>query len=90
VLALLLLYEKPKLQRRSKTVEDVSVVAAILFGLWVFFVTARRNNNTSLTEQSLPKSDSAASPSSESDTWSFEPESSDQGAIEQSDHWVLH
>ena len=48
--------------------EDVSVVAAILFGLWVFFVTARRNNNTSLTEQSLPKTDSAVSPSSETDT----------------------
>ena len=69
--------------------EDVSVVAAILFGVWIFFVTARRNNNTSLTEQSLPQNDSAVSPPSETDTWSFEPESSDRKAVEQADHWVL-
>jgi hypothetical protein len=74
------------LKGRPQTVEDVSVVAAILFGLWVFFVTAGRNNNTSLTEQSLPKTDSAVSPSSETDTWSFGPESSDRSAVEQPDH----
>src|ERR1044071_5170818 len=77
------------LKGRPQTVEDVSVVAAISLGLWVFFVTAGRNNNTSLTEQSLPKTDSAVSPSSETDTWSFGPESSDRSAVEQPDHWVL-
>ena len=67
---------------------DVSVVAAILFGLWVFVVTSR--SRRTMPEPPLPKSDSAASPSFESDTWSFEPESSNQGAIERRDHWVLH
>jgi hypothetical protein len=75
--------------KETVTVEDVSVVAAILFGVWVFFVTARRNNNTSLTEQSLPKSDLSGSPSSETDSWSFAPESGDRSAVEQTDHWVL-
>lgn len=71
--------------------EDVSFAAVILIGVWVFFVTARRrNSNTSLTEKSAPERELADAPSSESDTWSFEPESNDRGAIEQSDHWVLN
>jgi hypothetical protein len=70
-------------------VEDVSVVAAILFGLWVFFVTARRNNNTSLTEQSGIKSEPADVKWLEVDSWSFGPESSDQSAVEQNGPWVL-
>ena len=58
--------------------EDVSLGLAILFGVWVFFVTAR----TRRTEQS-------SSRPLELDTWSFDLELSDRSAIEQEDHWVL-
>ena len=58
--------------------EDVNFGLTILFGVWIFFVTAR----TRRTEQS-------SSRPLELDTWSFDLELSDRSAIEQEDDWVL-
>jgi hypothetical protein len=69
--------------------EDVSVVAVILIGLWVFFVTSRRNrNHTSPADRPLPETAPAHSLSSEI-TWNFNLESSDSSGIDQGDRWVL-
>jgi len=72
-------------------VEDVNFGLTILFGVWIFFVTARphRTNNSSQTDQPFLKHGPAELRPSETDNWSFEPESSDRRAIEQGDHWVL-
>jgi hypothetical protein len=67
-------------------VEDVNFGLTILFGVWIFFITARplHKNHSSQPQQPLP-----SLAVSESESWSFEPESSDQSAIEQGDHWVM-
>jgi hypothetical protein len=67
-------------------VEDVNFGLTILFGVWIFFITARplHKNHSSQPQQPLP-----SLAVSESESCSFEPESSDQSAIEQGDHWVM-
>ena len=71
--------------------EDVNFGLTILFGVWIFFVTARphRNNNSSQADQPFLKHGPAELRPSETDNWSFEPESSDRNVVEPEDHWVL-
>ena len=71
--------------------DDVSFGLTILFGVWIFFVTARphRNNNSSQADQSFLKHGPAELRPSETDNWSFDLESTDRNVVEQKDHWVL-
>jgi len=59
-------------------VEDVNFGLTILFGVWIFFVTARTRRTEQTSSRPL-----------ELDTWSFDLELSDRSAIEQEDDWVL-
>ena len=70
--------------------EDVSFAAAILIGLWVFFVTGRasRNNNTSPALLQLREWEPVDAQSLETETWSFDPKAG-ESAIGQADRWVL-
>ena len=58
--------------------EDVNFGLTILFGVWIFFVTARTRRTEQTSSRPL-----------ELDTWSFDLELSDRSAIEQEDDWVL-
>ena len=58
--------------------EDVNFGLTILFGVWIFFVTARTRRTEQTSSRPL-----------ELDTWSFDLELSDRSASEQEDHWVL-
>jgi len=71
--------------------DEVSFGLAILIGAWGFFVTAqpRRRKHGCQGEQRLPKDYLQGITTSESENWSFEPESSDRNAIEQGDRWVM-
>ena len=67
---------------------DISLGAAILIGLWVFFVTARAGRETSThLGRSLTLRDLGASPAM--DDWSFDPSKDEAGLTEQADGWVL-
>ena len=58
--------------------EDVNFGLTILFGVWIFFVTARTRRTEQTSSRPL-----------ELDTWSFDLELSDRSASEREDHWVL-
>ena len=58
--------------------EDVNFGLTILFGVWIFFVTARTRRTEQTSSRPL-----------ELDTWSFDLELSDRSASEQKDDWVL-
>jgi len=59
-------------------VDDVSFGLAILFGVWVFFVTARTRRTEQTSSRSL-----------ELDTWRFDLELADPNVVDQEDRWVL-
>ena len=58
--------------------EDVNFGLTILFGVWIFFVTARTRRTEQTSSRPL-----------ELDTWSFDLELGDRSASEREDHWVL-
>ena len=58
--------------------EDVNFGLTILFGVWIFFVTAQTRRTEQTNSRPL-----------ELDTWSFDLELSDRSASEREDHWVL-
>jgi hypothetical protein len=69
-------------------VDDISWGAAILIGIWIFFVTARPARETRRGQsRSLPLRDLGASEAI--DDWSFDPSKSDGTVIEQAEGWVL-
>jgi len=72
-------------------VDDVSFGSAILSGAWGFFVTVRpfHKDNRSSPQRSFPANSTAGLTRSENESWTFDPESSDHSAIEQSDRWVM-
>jgi hypothetical protein len=60
-------------------VEDVNFGLTILFGVWIFFVTARTRRTEQTSSRPL-----------ELDTWSFDLELSNRSAAsEREDDWVL-
>ena len=68
--------------------DDISFGAAILIGIWIFFVTAipareiSRGQSRSSTLRDLGAS-------SAMEEWSFDPSQIDGAVIEQGDRWVL-
>jgi hypothetical protein len=68
-------------------VDDISLGAAILIGIWIFFVTARPARETRAQSRSLTLRDLRGSPAL--DEWSFDPSKSDGSLTEQADGWVL-
>ena len=74
--------------RRRLAVDDVSLGAAVLIGIWIFFVTARPARETNrLQSRSLTLRDLGGSPAL--DEWSFDSSKIDGAATEQADGWVL-
>ncbi len=68
--------------------DDISLGAAILIGIWAFFLSARPVHETSRRQsRSLALRDLGASPAM--DDWSFDPSKSDGMVTEQADSWVL-
>ena len=68
--------------------DDISWGAAILIGIWIFFVIARPARETRRGQsRSLPLRDLGASEAI--DDWSFDPSKSDGTVIEQAEGWVL-
>jgi hypothetical protein len=83
-----LLHFHEKSSTEANGVDDISLGAAILIGIWIFFVTARPARETRRGQsRSLPLRDLGASQAI--DDWSFDPSKSDGTVIEQAEGWVL-
>ena len=68
--------------------DNISLGAAILLGIWIFFVIARPACETSKRQsRSLTLRNLGGSPAT--DDWSFDPSKSDGAVTEQADGWVL-
>ena len=68
--------------------DDISFGAAILIGIWIFFVTAIPASETS-RGQSRSSTLCDLGASSAMDEWSFDQSQIDGAVIEQADRWVL-
>ena len=68
--------------------DDISLGAAILIGIWIFFVTTGPARETS-RRKSRPLTLRDLRASSAMDDWSFDPSKSDGTVTEQADGWVL-
>jgi hypothetical protein len=69
-------------------VDDISLGAAILIGIWIFLVTAipARETSRDLSRSSTLRDSGSASAM---DEWSFDPSQIDGAVTEQVDRWVL-
>ena len=68
--------------------DEISLGAAILIGIWIFFVTARPARETNKAQsRSLTPHDLSGSRAI--DEWNFDPSKTDGAVTEQADGWVL-